>query len=387
MKPLYCLSILIVSGLLLSLELSAQKNSPPPPPSKKTSVTTSKTVKRDYPSYLKETIELKPGSKAFKPSHFYLHSISDHTTTGDSAGMIILPVTFKQQKISFAGKKDSLLLNYFGNLVTKDTGLIPIQLDIKKMEIKEEKLRDGLVKQQLEIQIQVSAFIEGEQLPLHMFHNGGGGESYIYSKRKYDSLIMISLDELPSDIDEVAETIRMNHPAFAKGVRQKVIVRQYSKHPDSVFFNERTYLSQEDYMAVPKDDEDLYPAFTLIMESDFAGYKDGYQEITITTGAVFVRSRSWLGNRLIRSFFIQHDTYKGLLIYLYSLRLKKRILNTQFSAKNFSKELHRIYSDVQDEMFEEVRKYDKETAYGTKTKIQTEWQTRIDEAIAAMKDP
>ena len=376
-----CVVLILITSVVYS-----QKKTPPPPPAKITKpkpiVKETNPSKKDY-SYLAAPIELRSQNKNYTPKHFYIHSVKDLTTTGDSAGMVVLPITFKQKKIPFIGRKDSLISNYYENTLQKDTSLLPLLLEIKKFEIKEEKLTPAMVSSSLRIDLQISALADGKTVvTIEETKAGGNGEFYIYSKRYYDSLIKKSLDDLSTELDMFAEKIQESHSAFAKGVKHTVMIAS-RQHPDSFFFDRNSYLTPEDYQGEIKDEADLYASLGLFLESSDVKYEKRQLVFDIVIQPIFIRSKSWIGGKLKKPAIIQHDTYRGLILYLYALKLKEKLERMSLSRKNFRDEIHQAYAAIYDEMIEESRKYNKETQYGMKSKEQAKWQSYIEEQIAA----
>jgi hypothetical protein len=52
---------------------------------------------------------------------------------------------------------------------------------------------------------------------------------------------------------------------------------------------------------------------------------------------------------------------------------------------NFKDELDKAYYSIEDQFRKEMLRYDKETEHGIKTKIQTSWESQIDEEIEKIK--
>lgn len=364
--------------LLVNVAAVAQKKLPPangkikPAPS-------AGPQKKDY-SYLAAAIELTAPETVYQPRNFYIESVIDHTNTGDSAGNIVMPQSFQLKKIPFQKAKDRLLLDFFSATIKKDTQLIPVVIEINKLEVREQKLTPAMVGNSMEIRLKASTKIDNEKVTVYEFSRGGQGEWYIYSKRKYDSLIVNALSELPEALDTLAGQMIANHPAFAQGIRHRVSMAT-GLHPDSLFLTANSFLTLEDYMGVSKDESDFYSAFGLFLDNGYGEYKDRHLNVELRIVPVFIRSRSWMGDKLKKAAIIRHETYRGLLLYLYALKLREKLEQGSYSVNGFRDEVHLIYSNLQDEMIEEARKYGKETQYGLKSKEQTAWQNRIEEQL------
>ena len=130
-----------------------------------------------------------------------------------------------------------------------------------------------------------------------------------------------------------------------------------------------------------KDETDIVADFQLFIDIKPTVYNERTIYITTEILPVFLRKSSWVGSRLPRSALVQYSSYKGLLFYVYAMKLKQKLDQHSFSLGNFREEIRKLYNEVYEELSETLRKYSKETLSGTKAKEQRRWEAYINEEL------
>ncbi|HEY6062314.1 MAG TPA: hypothetical protein VIV35_01825 [Chitinophagaceae bacterium] len=349
----------------------------PPPPYSKNIKQPDNPPQKDL-TYLVPKLSLKPDTVTYAPRKFYLADIKDSSGT-DSIGYAILPRDYKKQKIGFDGDKETLLFNYMKSIIATDSSLYPVKLKVIWLRITEKQKTKAEIEADFELKMEIYCRVKEEWIFLDWFSIGGGGQIYVGSPRKYDSLLKSKLKLLPEKIDETISYAESSHLAFSKGVRVTTAFQQSSDNDenDTLIIDNKRYLQWSDYRAVPISVEGCYSSTTIFMD-DERDYKDRYFQVKLTIAPVLFRKKSWVGEEVKTGRLLNHEHYQAMLTYLYALKLKKELDSFSFTLKKVGEEVEAIYSRINDEMRIAMQKYYYETRGGEKTKEQNAWEDKIE---------
>jgi hypothetical protein len=362
-----------------------KKNSvPPPPPYSKNAKLPANTPQKDL-SYLVPKLSLKPDTVIYAPRKFYLADVEDSSGT-DSVGYAILPRDYKKQKIGFDGDKETLLFNYMKSIIATDSSLYPVKLKVLWLRITEKQLTKAEIEADFEFRMEIYCRVKENWIFLDWFSIGGGGQIYVGSPRKYDSLLRSKLQLLPEKIDETISYAESSHLAFSKGIRVTTVFQQSNDNDenDTLIIDNKRYLQWSDYRAVPISEEGCYSSTTIFMD-DERDYKDGYFLLKLTIAPVMFRKKSWVGEEVKSGRLLNHEHYQAMLTYLYALKLKKELDSFPFTQKGVRDEVASVFSRINDEMRIATQKYYYETKGGAKTKEQNAWEDKIELQIKQME--
>ena len=135
--------------------------------------------------------------------------------------------------------------------------------------------------------------------------------------------------------------------------------------------------------------KEFYKSFTNAGISFFLDEKNDI--ITIEVIAYFNPEESWVHRDFQNDVLLNHEQLHFDITELYARRMRYQMAQyigmdaEEFARKNLVDKVKKIYKDQYNEMQDEQRRYDAETAHGTNDKEQEKWLLMVLESLVELE--
>jgi hypothetical protein len=155
----------------------------------------------------------------------------------------------------------------------------------------------------------------------------------------------------------------------------------------TIFYDGKTKLVWDDFQGKPDNSVD-FAALT----SSGSGFNMSFQSannvqtMTIDVYCDYSKPESWVKQDKRSDYLLNHEQHHFDLTYIYTQHFIKKLREADFTMKNYQKLIGNIYEDVEKELNAEQTKYDDETHHSIIKDKQEEWNKKIEDELAALKD-
>ena len=114
---------------------------------------------------------------------------------------------------------------------------------------------------------------------------------------------------------------------------------------------------------------------------------NGKEDLNLELYATFDKSKSWFKPEGKLPEVLAHEQCHFDITELYVRQLRKQITAFQFKKKtDFAKPLNKMYDDCNKKCSQAQRDYDLQTKHGIETEKQQEWQQKVANELAELKE-
>jgi hypothetical protein len=154
-----------------------------------------------------------------------------------------------------------------------------------------------------------------------------------------------------------------------------------------IYYNGENKLTWDDFQG-PPDNSVAFAALTtsgiginLVFHST-----DNVATMEIDVDCTFSKPTSWVKADKKNDYILTHEKHHFDITYIYSQIFVKRLREADLTAKNYQSMIKKIYGDVMQELTDEQTKYDDETQHSLIVPKQEEWNKKVDDELAALKN-
>jgi len=159
-------------------------------------------------------------------------------------------------------------------------------------------------------------------------------------------------------------------------------------HKDEVTipWSDSCKLVWSDFQARPNQDSDAVAITASGITFNYSIKKTGKRIVSYKThvNAHFYPKKSWFKPSLTDSHILSHEQHHFNITELFARKFRQRVANVEVS-QSLIKELDQIHYDINAELSNLQKQYDKETDFSRNFGQQALWQKRIEIELAALE--
>jgi hypothetical protein len=279
----------------------------------------------------------------------------------------------------------SAIKQFISKSLTPDKASRPVIIHIKKFRVDEVLQPGGSINGKLNVNFSFMLKKTGDDVHL-VDYNG----ALNYARNQGQQMDVGSLLSNTLQAGLVYFNSWMNKQAdgnikLAKGV--KLIFDNYTEQPegDTIYYSAKRPLTWADFQQKPpnsKYEAEVFPSF---------GYNErveiikGIVNVHLSLKAYLPKSASWVKSDARNDYSLNHEQRHFDIVKLVAEHFKQALLKEKFTVDNYDGPINVQYLDSFSEMNQLQEKYDGDTAHGTRSGAQSEWNVRIDKELFSSK--
>lgn len=332
-------------------------------------------------------IKLDEPAKKIIPKQYYFQSIIDKRKNPGNNGKI-LSSSGKLLDVVFSPATDSMLFDFSGKTISRDTNLIPIQLVIEKLHFTDE---GSIGKHVLSLNIKLSMLriLEGKEFTLYGTSGTPSYNSRGVTRGLAEKLLQQAIESFLSGFDEYANS-NYDQQAFCKGTEASIVYdTSYTdyENADTIRWKSNYKLTWDDFKGKP-DQSSGYSALSNCMFSYKAAaeYKDGIMKLSLFVYPCFTKKASWVVQKNKQEGLLTHEQLHFDICELYMRMLRKNILNISLSILNHDDQIKKLFDESWQQYQEAQARYDDETQHGLIEEMQKNWAEKVESELKTLEE-
>jgi hypothetical protein len=320
------------------------------------------------------TVRLKDVKEQTALHTFRIDSVYDDRADTGNIGIMRAGLLNKHMPVNLENGAAVSIQEFIAAHITSDIGVAPLSLHIIKLAISE---TPGAMKERATLHYRYAFYDKGTAVLSYE------GESYV--ETGMDASVYIEKLVRGSIIQAVTradEDWRLHKPESNSSFIVTIEMGRKSPPTGNILYSRSHPVQLEDFQAKP-DDMSLGGAATYSGVSiEYSMVKEGSDvKLNVSITPYFSSMDSWVRRSVRNAYTLSHEQKHFDITAIGACMLADSIRKASLTQDNYKAEIERLHSENTTWIRREQAQYDTETMHGKNTKMQTQWNKFVADAI------
>ncbi|WP_239020954.1 hypothetical protein [Pontibacter arcticus] len=329
-----------------------------------------------------EAITLKAEPFPFKPTEFYVATVTDERTDKKAVAYLLDATSGKPKPVDLKGGGLVAMKAHLQQNLQRNAKLRPVSLRIKEYKITEKPTQTGRIEGKLAVKIAFDLQREDETLQLVEYTSGATYDRPISDFGVVEPVLRKSLENGLVYFNAWINREANKNELLAKGL--KIRFKDYNAaEEDTVFYTSEKLLTWQDFLGAPSKPSNYGAAvFTSFAYEGNTNVKNAMVEIDLLLKVYVLRSSSWVRETSRDAYSLNHEQRHFDITKLVTERFKQTLHPDSLTIADYNSQMQYKFLESYKEMNRMQDQYDAETRNGLDQAAQHRWNQKLDEELA-----